>query len=168
MNETALECALRNCSLHSLLMISVKALSRSGFGDVQILDRRHRRQKSRFGGHELLCQGYMGTLPMRVIVKVVRDDVRTRMLDELAGAVQRRQADAGVLITPFRLGDSARRVLGDYAASRVEVVDGAAFAEILTRHGIGVRKSGEPDYAFLASLEDVSNRLIKFISRERP
>lgn len=154
-----LEGALQGLSLHSLLITTSKALTRAGFGDVQVLDRRQNRQKSRWGGHELLCECRIGNLPAKVIVKVVRQEVRTRMLDELAGAVRRRDADLGLLVTPF-----ACRMGFRYPGSRVEVVDGPKLASLLAEHGVGVRPSGTPDYAFFEELERVSVRLMKFIS----
>lgn len=62
---------LQRCSLHVLLMVVEQALARSGFGDVEILDRRRNKQKSRFGGHELSCRTRIGSLPATVLVKVV-------------------------------------------------------------------------------------------------
>jgi len=82
-------------------------------------------------------------------------------------AVQRRKADAGLLITPFRLSESATRSLGGYSRPRLEVLDGEALAAMLLKFGIGTRQSGEPDLAFFASLEEVSDRLVKFISSKK-
>ncbi len=159
MRPGELEGALRGLSLHALLMTVSKVLARAGFGDVQVLDRRQNRQRSRYLGHELLCEGRIGTIPVSVVVKVVRDEVRTRMLDELAGVVRRRSADVGLLVTPY-----ASRKGAEHPGSRVEVLDGPRLAALLRQHGVGVRPSGDPDYAFFAALEDVSGRLINFIS----
>lgn len=167
MNDQPLVEALKGCSLHSLLMITSKALTRSGFGDVQILDRRHTKQKSRFGGHELLCQTAVGCLPMRIIVKVINDAGRVRMLDELAGSVIRTKADLGLLMTPHHLSANANRVQGSYFGVRIETITGSALAAFVRSHGIGVRPSGELDYAFFSELEEVSGRLLSFLEKER-
>ena len=90
---------VRSASLHATLLLTVQALSRSGFGEVQILDRRLPRQRSRLGGCELMCRAQLGTVPLAVAVKLVKDTVRTRMLDELAGAVDRTGADLGLLVS---------------------------------------------------------------------
>src|SRR5579871_2191023 len=103
MKESELEYTLKNCSLHVLLMLTSRVLTRSGLGDAQILDRRHTKQKSRFGGHEILCETVVGDATYRTIVKVVNDTGRLRMLDELAGSVIRMKADRGILVTPRRL-----------------------------------------------------------------
>ena len=119
MNDQALEEMLKRCSLHSLLMLTSKVLSRSGFGDVQLLDRRQSRQKSRFGGHELLCESSVGMFPTRVIVKVIQDSVRLRMLDELAGSVRRTNADMGLIVSPHHLTANASKHLASYAPMRI-------------------------------------------------
>ena len=167
MHETPFEGILQTCSLHSLLMLTSKALTRSGFGDVQILDRRQVRQKSRFGGHELLCETTVGHLPCKVIVKVINDKVRQRMLDELAGAVDRNKADLGLLVTPHQLSATAAKQQGSYSRSRIQVIDGAALEELLRKFKIGIRPKGDIDYAFFSSLEEVSDRLLAFMSKER-
>lgn len=167
MNETPLVQALQRCSLHSLLMITSKALTRAGFGDVQILDRRKSGQKSRHGGHELQCETTLGLLPVTVIVKVIQDKVRVRMMDELAGAVDRTGSDLGVIVTPFGVTAKASRQRDCYRRSRIEVLDGPSLAELLLKHRIGVRARGEVDYEFFGSIEDVSERLLSFIERNR-
>jgi restriction endonuclease Mrr len=164
MNPTLLEQKLQECSLHALLIIASKALTRTGFGDVQVLDRRHSRQKSRHGGHELLCQTQLGNVPLKVIVKVIRDSVRLRMLDELAGAVQRTRSDIGLIISPFPLSHRSRGLAATYAASRIETMDGPALASLLISQGIGVRTGGEPDWAFFQTLEDASAKLLDFLA----
>lgn len=166
MNRDPLEGALQGCSLHALLMCVSKALARSGFGDVQILDRRSSRQKSRYGGHEILCESALGTYPLRVAVKVVRDTARTRMGDELAGTVLRTGADMGLLVTPFNVSPKLRQAQGSYKPARIETLDGGGLARLMRCSGVGVRPNGDVDYAFFAELEQVSRRLLDFIGRE--
>ncbi|MGV3615279.1 MAG: restriction endonuclease [Fimbriimonas sp.] len=160
--------ALEGASLHSLLMCVSKALTRSGFGDVEIQDRRSSRQKSRHGGHELTCLSSVGGYPLKVVVKVVRDDVRTRMVDELAGTVLRTQADLGLLVTPFNVSPKARAAQARYRPVRLELVDGKRLADFMRCSGIGVRPKGSVDYAFFAELEAVSGRMLAFLREERP
>jgi hypothetical protein len=160
--------ALKQCSLHSLLMLTSKALTRSGFGDVEILDRRRARQKSRFGGHELSCLAHLGPVPVKVLVKVVRDDVRTRMLDELAGCVLRNGADIGMIVSAYNVSGSVEVRQANYRPVRVEILDGNGLANLMRCSGIAVRPSGDVDYAFLSELEAVSDRLLDFIRKEKP
>lgn len=160
--------ALQNCSLHALLMLTSKTLTRAGFGDVEILDRRDTGQKSRYGGHEMCCMAAVGTVPVKVIVKVIRDDVRTRMLDELAGAVLRNSADFGLIVSPYHVSASASGRQAGYRPARVETMDGDSLASLMRCSGIAVRPSGEVDYAFLAELEAVGERIQEFIWKERP
>ena len=130
MNDTPLVTALQNTSLHGLLMLIAKALARAGYGDVQILDRRTPKQKSRFGGHEIQCLTNIGNLPGKVVVKVIRDTVRLRMLDEIAGATMRVGGDIAMVITPFHMTRRAKANLAKYRAARVEVIDGSAMVGI--------------------------------------
>lgn len=168
MSPNLLELKLRECSLHELLILASKALTRSGFGDVQILDRRHSRQKSRHGGHELLCQTSLGTVPVTVVVKVIKDSIRVRMLDELAGTVQRMKADLGLIISPFGASPKAKSKLPTYTSSRIEVMDGAGFSQLLSRYHIGTCNDGEMvDWQFFESLEDASERVLHFITTTR-
>jgi hypothetical protein len=163
MNATPLEARLQQCSLHSLLLVTTKVLTRSGFGDVMILDRRHPRQKSRFGGHELVCECSVGSVQVQVIVKVINDVIRLRMLDELAGAIDRTQSEFGLIISPHHLSANAARWQAKYRRSRLKVITGPTLAEMLTTHGIGVRSKGELDYAFFEELEEQSDRVLAFI-----
>ena len=158
---------LKDCSLHTLLMLTSKALTRSGFGDVQLLDRRQSKQRSRYGGHELVCRGNLGTLPMKVIVKVINDSVRVRMLDELAGVVIRTRADAGIIVTPHHVTTNALRQQGTYSRARIEIIDGHALAGLLSKFGIGQRGRGEVDYAFFGALHEMSDRVLSFIAANR-
>ncbi|ARU41214.1 hypothetical protein CCB80_08730 [Armatimonadetes bacterium Uphvl-Ar1] len=161
-NQTMLH-VLQGSSLHSLLLLTSKVLSRSGFGEVQVLDRRETRQKSRFGGHELMCESTFGSLPVKVIVKVINDSVRLRMLDELVGAVQRTKADLGIIVSPRHVTASARKLQDHYKASRVNIIDGTELADRLTRLGIGVRPKGDVDFQFFGALEEVGHRVTAFM-----
>lgn len=163
----ALPPVLQECSLHSLLICVSRTLTRSGFGDVQILDRRRSKQKSRFGGHELMCETTLGSYPVKVVVKVIKDDVRTRMVDELAGTVMRTNADLGLLVTPFNVSERVRAAQGAYRPLRLEFIDGNRLAELMRCSGVGVRSKGSVDYAFFSELEDVSERLLAFLGKER-
>ena len=164
MTETPFVRALQQCSLHSLILLTTKALGRSGFGDVQILDRRQSKQRSRYGGHELECRVIVGTLPMKVIVKVINDSVRVRMLDELAGAVVRTKADLGLIVTPHHVTANAARHQGTYRGARVEIMDGKKLSDLLRHIKVGIRPYGDVDYAFFEALEEVSQRMLAFIA----
>ena len=163
MNDQELQATLKQCSLHSLLLVTSRAFARAGFGDVQILDRRQSKQKSRFGGHEIMCDLSVGFFPVRIIVKVLQDGVRLRHLDELAGTVRRTTADMGIVVSPHSLTAGAEAHLNGYQPMRIEVVTGSAFARLLSTYHVGVRSRGEVDYAYFSALEDASEKLISFL-----
>jgi len=164
MSDTQLEGAIQSCSLHALLILASRALSRAGYGDVQFLDRRHARQKSRFGGHELVCEATLGTRIVKVVVKVVRDSARIRNLDELAGTVIRMGADAGLLLTPFHVTGKAQKLLDRYGPVRISVIDGSTFADWLKELRLGIRGKDDVDYAFFGELEAVAERVMVFMA----
>ena len=160
-----LEHALKRSSLHALLLITQRLLIRSGFGDVQILDRRQTRQKSRFGGHEILCETKIGSFPAKVIVKVINDAVRVRMMDEMAGAILRTKADLGVIVSPHHTTRSVANQQAQYLPARIEVIDGDVLGNLLEAERIGIRATKDVDYAFFGGLELQSNRLLDFLAK---
>ncbi|MBS1701412.1 MAG: restriction endonuclease [Armatimonadetes bacterium] len=156
--------ALVSSSLHVQLMLVAKVLTRSGFGDVQLLGRRLRAQKSKVGGCELMCHTNLGGLPFKVIVKFINDGVRTRMLDEMAGAIDRTKADFGIVVSTEDLSPRLAKNQAQYQKSRVEVIDGKALASLLIRFKIGTRPNGSPDYAYFTKLEEQSYYIRNFLS----
>jgi hypothetical protein len=164
MTNTAMMKMLQTASLHSLLMMTSKALSRSGFGDVQILDRREAKQKSRYGGHELLCVTTIGGIPVRVVVKVIRDTFRIRMFDELAGVVIRQHADMGILISPRQGSEIGMKWQPQYRPLKIYSMDGHALSRMISRSRIGTKDGLTPDYAFLEELEEMGARVRSFIN----
>ncbi len=158
---------LQTCSLHELEMILQMTLSREGFGDIEIMNRRLAKQKSRFGGYDLVCRRTIGSVQETIIVKIVRDTVRIRHCSELMGEIDRANADLGLLVTPFHVCDSAVTQLTKYTKSRFEVLDGNDLADLLTKYEIGVRGRGEIDYAYFTGLREASERIIGFINKLR-
>lgn len=155
---------LQRCSFHAFLMIASTALSRSGFGDVEILDRRSTKQKSRYGGHEMLCRAKIASLPAHVVVKVIQDRINTRMLDELHGCVDRRRADLGVIISPFQISPSVAKMQASYAKSRVEIIDADGLSGMLKCSGIGIRPKGDVDFAYFAEMEARSEHFLEYLA----
>lgn len=166
-NEKALKEAIRACSLHTSLMLVSKVLTRTGYGDITILDRRQPKQRSRLGGCELLCQTSIGAVSLKVIIKVIKDSIRVRMLDELAGAIDRTKADFGIIVSTEDLSSKVLATKDEYRKSRVEVIDLDLLCQMLSKFRIAVRPNGEPDYAFLAELEDQMDRVSEFLAYER-
>lgn len=166
MNQSELKLMLQTSSLHTLLLLTSKMLARQGFGDVQFMDRRDTKQKSRYGGHELMCESSLGTFPIKVIVKVIGDSIRLRMLDELAGAVMRTGSDLGIIVSPFPLSKAVARHNAQYHAARLMIIDGDGLASRLSTLGIGVRPSGGVDYQFFSRLYEMGDRARLFLQME--
>ena len=154
--------SLQSASLHPLLLMVSKVLSRSGYGDVQIMGRRLPRQKSKDGGHEILCELTQGPRSFRTVVKVVRDSVRIRNLDELAGTMIRTHADSGIVISPRHVTGKARDLLHAYDME-VSVVDGETLSAWLVQLGIGIKANGQVDRDYFNGLEAISPEIITFM-----
>ena len=159
MESSPLETALQQLSLHPLITLVSRTLTRSGYGEAQLQNRLKEKQKSRQGGCDLLFEATFGTREVRVAVKVVRDTIRIRMLDEMCGVVRRTKADMGFLVTPFSIGKRAKELLASYRPE-IQVIDGAALAGLMETYGIGTKGTGEVDYEFFQGLEHYSERTL--------
>ncbi len=166
MNHSELKFMLQSSSLHTLLLLTSKMLARQGFGDVQFMDRRDAKQKSRYGGHELLCESTLGSFQIKVIVKVIGDSIRLRMLDELAGVVMRTGSDLGIIVSPYPLSRTVAKYNAHYHAARLMIIDGDGLASRLSTLGIGTRPSGGVDYQFFSHLSEVGDRARSFLQME--
>lgn len=165
MEGAELRSILQNCSLHAFLLLTSRTLTRLGYGDVEVMDRRTRAGKTRYGGHELLCEGQFGDRPVRVIVKVLLDSIRVRNVDELAGTVVRTGADSGIVVSPFHVSRPASKALDRYGPVRIGAVDGDKMAHWLTQLRIGVREGGTIDYVFFSQLEEHSDLVLSLLER---
>ncbi len=154
---------LQRLSLHELLLICQQVLARAGFGDVEVLDRRRSREKSRFGGHEIQCRGRYAGIDVLVAVKLICGRLNTRMFDEMCGVVDRRRADMGLLISPYHLSAAGAQKQARYARAHLEVLDGPKLAQMMRCSGIGVRPKGDVDYAFFDELRVQSGRILNFL-----
>lgn len=161
------ESALATLSLHPLLILVSRLLSRSGYGDVHLLGRREAKGRTPEIGHEIVCHALLGGMSATVVVKVIRDVARVRHLDELSGVALRRGADAALLVAPRGLSRSATAALGSYAPRRIDVLDAPEIAHLMKVHRVGVLSSGEVDHAFLQGLEESSQLLLGFIRDKR-
>jgi hypothetical protein len=161
-----LAAALGNVSFHALQILISTVMSRSGWNETIILDRRETGRKSRHGGHEISCRTFLGPVAVKMVVKVHRDTGRTRMLDEMAGTVLRNGADVGLLVTPTKLSPGIAAKQAGYKGVRMESIDHEALASLMRCSGVGVRHDGTPDYEFLVALEEQSARLLVFMKQE--
>lgn len=159
MENSPLEAALKRLSLHPLITLVSRVLTRAGYGEAQLQNRLKERQKSRQGGCDMLFEATFGTRPVRVAVKVLRDSVRIRMLDELCGVVQRTKADMGFIVATGHITRNARPLLDQYGPD-IHVLDGSALASLLETYGIGTKGPGEVDWEFFAGLEATSPKIL--------
>lgn len=165
MSHPSVVSALRTASLYPLTIIIERLLMCSGFDDVRSMGRRKSRQKSKLGGFDLECRTCIGSVDAKVIVKVLRDDVRIRNVEEMVGTRDRCGAHLGLIIATGNVSKFPQQNLATYRAKGVEWWDGEMLAEKLTRYLIGVRSGGEADFAYFASLED-AGPIIERIRKE--
>ncbi len=155
---------LENCSLYAHLLMLEKACSMAGYGYVEIMDRRLPKQKSRYGGYEMVLHGMVGRSKLKVIVKVVRDTLHVRNFAELNGAIQQSGADFGILVSPHIPTDSFIANLPKFH-ERIDLWAGKTYIQVLKYFKIGFRLSGEPDYAQLQEYERLAEKSEKALRK---
>lgn len=168
METSQLESALRPLKLYPLLRIVSRVLTRAGYGEARLQDRLTEGQKSKSGGCDLLFEATFGTRSVKVVVKVIKDGIRVRMLDEACGVVKRTKADMAFLVTPFRLTKKVRELLPLYAPD-IQVISGDMLAELMELYGIGVKGPGVVDWEYFHHLTLYADRtlhLMREVGRE--
>ena len=170
MNNLQLEHQLltifRVSSFHAQLLVLLRLLERLGYRNLRIMGRRTPAQSTDQGGHELMSLDEFGIFTGKTVIKFVRDKVRTRMLDELAGTIRRVGADYGVLIAT---GGFCEGVTPDIN-QRVRVITGTELAHLLVRHRIGTKTETQEDtvdHEFFRSLEVYAGQVAEFVERTK-
>ncbi|HMS56450.1 MAG TPA: hypothetical protein PKA27_13720 [Fimbriimonadaceae bacterium] len=162
-NLIELQEKLKACSLYGLLLVTQKALTRAGYGDVQFQDRRQRRQKTKHGGHELTCLWHHGDCASSVVVKVSTYALRTRNLDEAIGTVDRRRADSAMVVSPHNLSPKVAVKQGQYATAPLTVLAGSELAGLVATHGVGLLPDGTIDHIFYDLLRQEERELLPYL-----
>lgn len=136
-------------------------LRKMGYADVQLLPRDKRklcggttlRARSRTGAGETLLLAQ---------VKQYRAPVARRFVDELRGAMLRRNAQAGLLITTSRFPRASVAASREDAHLPVTLLEGTQVRELLVQYGLGVEELTDGmqvvDRAFFAQLERGARR----------
>lgn len=137
-----------------------------GYSDVRLAGRAGTKGRNRDGGQDLGATVRGGLGRRRVAVQVRQyapgSSVHRRQLDELVGACVRLGCHEGVLVTTGAFSGPAAEWARELSRQErpsgpaLHLVDGAALAELLVAHRVGVRTGagGEPvpDAAYLAGL----------------
>lgn len=166
MLEKDLLSVIRVSSFHVQMLLVRQLLDRLGYKHIQFMGRRERKEKTYLGGHEFTADDRLGLFNVQTVVKFVTgQDIRVRMLDELAGVVRRTGSDYGILIATHGLTRSAELHLGSHEPLRIRVVTGAEFARLLIQHKIGVRDvpTLQVDEPFFRHLDRMSRQVSRFI-----
>lgn len=145
----------------AFLTLTRKVLSRSGYGEIVELGRIQSWQKSKIGGCELLGMTTIGESPVKVIIKLIKDSVRTRMLDELSGVCNREQAGNGILVSTQALGPKLRCIPEKYINQSIRVFDINDLRRLFAKHHLLLTPEGAVDPAYL-------ERLLKHINQRNP
>jgi restriction endonuclease Mrr len=165
MLENNLLSVIRASSFHVQMLLVRQILDRLGYKHIQFMGRRERKEKTYLGGHEFTVDDRLGLFNVQTIVKFVGQEVRVRMLDELAGVVRRTGSDYGILISTHGLTNSAEYHLTSHEPIRIRVVTGLEFVRLLIQHKIGVREVQglEVDEPFFRHLDRMSRQVNRFI-----
>lgn len=169
MLEKDLLSVIRVSSFHVQMLLVRQLLDRLGYKQLQFMGRRERKEKTYLGGHEFTDETRVGLFDVQTVVKFVGQEVRVRMLDELAGVVRRTGSDYGILISTHGLTSSAEFHLGSHEPIRIRVVTGTEFARLLIQPKIGVREVQglEVDESFFRHLDRMSRQVSRFIEAVR-
>jgi restriction endonuclease Mrr len=147
-------------SFHTQLLLIQHLFETLGYRNLRILGRRDPKQSTDFGGHELASKDALGLFDVKTVVKFVRDKVRTRMLDELTGTIERVGADYGILIATDGLGE----LVATEHLKRIRVITGVELAALFATHKIGVA-NGTLDAPFFEALEMYAGQLGSLFNR---
>lgn len=164
MNLEFAQSRIHHAKLHTKLLLLQRLLARLGFGDVRSMGRLKAGQKSKQGGHELFCRFQAGSQTATMVVKLVSDSARLRMLCELAGTVLLNRAQFGLLVTTKPSSGRMFRFLDRLAPLKIDLIDGPHLAQLLHKYGIGVREHGEPDFSYLEQLDGQEKEVVALLN----
>lgn len=152
-------CQIQTLSIGGLQILLQSLFAREGFGDVELMGRYTQKQKSKLGGFELRCRRSIGPIHQTILIKVIMGhQIRVRSLAEMAGNVDRFNADHGLVITTTTACKSAIRELPKFTKSPIHILESRDLAELLVKHRFGVREHGEPNYAYFSALNELAKR----------
>lgn len=164
MNLEFAQSRIHHAKLHTKVILVQRLLGRMGFGEVRSMGRLKPSQKSKRGGHELFCRFQAGSQDATMVVKLVSDSARLRMLCELAGTMLLNRAQFGLLIATKPSSERMFRYLDRLTPLKMDLIDGPALVQLLHKHGIGIRQHGEPDFAYLERLDAQEKAIIGLLN----
>ena len=169
---------LREMSVSGYEQLIALLLQAIGYNHVQVLRspnltlstlhapklrRRSRKGRNRHGGVDIIATGRAGLASGAVLVQVKQyvRSVSRRFVDELRGALLRREARHGLLFTTSHFASAALEAAQEDHIAPVYLIDGDMLCRLLVTHGIGVkaeRKTNEEtifriDESFFDGLE---------------
>ncbi len=145
------------CALVRLLLV------RCGYSTVRALHS----DTAEGGGIDLLafCHTDLSTFVTAVSIKTGRVPVTRRLADEMRGAMQRANAEQGLIFATGSFSCRTRRVAHMPYLASLRLIDGETLAVLLIERGIGVRRKSEGrgewqfDSRFFEQLERRASRL---------
>lgn len=164
MNLEFAQSRIHHAKLHTKVVLLQRLLSRMGYGDVRSMGRLKPGQKSKQGGHELFCRFQAGSQTANMVVKLVSDSARLRMLCELAGTMLLNRAQFGLLIATKPSSARMLQFLDRLTPLKIELIDGPHLAQLLHKYRIGVRVHGEPDFAYLERLDQQETEVVALLN----
>jgi restriction endonuclease Mrr len=153
----ALREQLEQMAFGAFSRIMKRMLYRSGYLAVQPTGRKHKRGKTRHGGLDLTARSMTELASSLTLVqlKQYRRTVSRRFVDELRGAMLRRGADQGLLLTLSRFSKVAHQAATDSSIAPIRLIEGEEILDLLFAYRIGVFALNDRwclDRAYLESL----------------
>jgi restriction system protein len=111
-------------------------LEAMGYQDVEVTS------PSNDKGVDVVGQIELGITSVREVVQVKRHkrNIQRPKLDALRGSLHRFQAVRGTIITTSGFSSGAEKAAFEHGAAPITLINGDKLVELLTQHGIGVKK----------------------------
>jgi membrane-bound metal-dependent hydrolase YbcI (DUF457 family) len=134
---------LHSLSFHAFAELVCDLLRRMGYTDVALLGRTTLRQRTRYGGRDIMASARTGVTGARVTIqlKLYERPVSRRFVDEMAGVMLRIGSTQGILITTSTFAKPAVQAAGRNRLTAVRLVDGPALVSLLARHQLGIKQT---------------------------
>ncbi len=159
---------LSTCELFPLEVVLTRLLPKLGFHEVNVMGRRSEGQRSTEGGFEIEALLYRENQPIRTIVKIVRDDVRIRNVDEVVGAMTRVDAPFAIIFGTGKLCRNVEHLSRTKVGRKLTILSGDDFARLLIEHEIGTMGrliAKGVDRKYFEFLHKECNAVVQFMKR---
>ena len=134
----------------------IELLQQSGYASVHMMGRKHKRGRTKAGGHELRTYtqtDFASSLTLTQIKQYQRV-VSRRFVDELRGTMLRVGAEQGLLITTSTFSRVAYKAATVSDVAPIRLIDGEELTQLMVGHRLGVYPAQKGIFALAAAYFD--------------